>query len=93
MIDLVVDNTSPDNVVKLDTINLTDIAGPLRGVIDEIESGEIGDITHALLIMVNGIGEPLVVGAGSDMDRVRTLGMLEYAKHRFVQSLDDYDDE
>ena len=93
MIGLVVDNTSPDNVVKLDTINLTDIAGTLRGVIDEIESGEIGDIDRVLLILVNNNGEPIIVGAGTDMDRVRTLGMLEYAKHRFLQSLDDYDDE
>ena len=93
MIGLVVDNTAPDNVVKLDTINLTDIAGTLRGVIDEIESGEIGDITHALLILVNGADEPLVVGAGADMDRIRTIGMLHRAAFCFQQSLADYDDE
>ena len=93
MIGLVVDNTSPDNVVKLDTINLTDIAGTIRGLADEIESGEVGGISHAIIILVNGADEPLVVGAGMEMDRIRTIGMLHRAAFRFQQSLADYDNE
>ena len=93
MIELAVDNTAPDNVVKLDTMNLADVAGTIRGIADEIESGAIGDIDRALLILIDDDGEPLIVGCGTDMDRVRTLGMLEYAKHCFVQSLYVYDDE
>ena len=93
MIGLVVDNTAPDNVVKLDTINLTDIAGTIRGLADEIESGEIGSVSQVLMILVNAVDEPLVVGAGTDLDRFRTLGMLHRAAFCFQQSLADYDDE
>jgi len=93
MIGLVVDNTAPDNVVKLDTINLADIAGTIRGIADDIEKGELGQVDRAILILVGDDGEPITVGCGTDCNRVMTLGVLEYAKHRFVQSLDAYDDE
>lgn len=81
-----------DNVVALDTVNVTDVPDTIRTIADEIDKGSFGEVCRAILIIVDEMGEPITVGCGVECNRVATLGTLEYAKHRFLQSLDE-DDE
>lgn len=80
---------APDNVVKLDTINITDVPATIHSVADEIANGQFGEVLRAIVIIVDMYGEPTTIGCGTDCNRVMTLGLLEYAKHRFLQSLDE----
>ena len=93
MIGLVVDNTATGNIIKLDTLNLSDIASTFRSLADDIEAGKVGHVDRAIMILVGEDGEPLTLGCGRECNRIVTLGTMVRAIHLFNQSLNDIEDD
>ncbi len=66
-------------VIQIGTPNLKDVPASLRMLADMIEAGKESDVTHAIIVAVDGNGEIRVYGYGAIGDRAHEIGTLYMA--------------
>ncbi|MCA6108112.1 hypothetical protein [Bradyrhizobium cenepequi] len=66
---------------------LTDIPGMLRRMADQVEAGEFGKVSSAILLIPQADGYPLLFGWGDIEGRNDPIIQCEMAKHWLVENI------